>query len=78
MLVEGMIVADEGVAALEKTQFLLTDHLRASANVPTMVGIAPNTSTETLISWNNPAPIIKIPTTTMTMPNTAIIFLSVI
>ena len=56
----------------------LSDHLRASTNVPTMVGIAPNTSTETLISRNNPAPIIKIPTTTMTIPNKAIICLSVI
>ena len=67
-----------GISAREKTQLLLTDYLRASANVPTIVGIAPNTSTETLISRNNPAPIIKIPTTTMTIPNTAIICLSVI
>ncbi len=72
---------DEGVAGIsarEKTQFLLTDHLRASANVPTMVGIDPNISNETVIPPNNPAPIMRIPTTTMTIPNMAIICLSVI
>ena len=58
--------------------FLSADYLRASANVPTMVGTAPNTTSEKLISPNNPAPIMAIPTTTMTIPNTAVICLSVI